>query len=284
MVPPQLMLTNKIPGSAQVHSIWRLFWIIVGSLALTACSPPGPRALVQGEHLIREGKYPEAVAKLERATQLLPTNAPAWNYLGLAYHGNNQPLLAIRAYRQAITLNNKLSAARFNLGCLYLDQNDLPPAIEQLTSYTYVQPNVPEGWVKLGTAQLRANRIDLAERNYKAALEIQSNNVEALNGLGLIQFHKRRYSDACHTFESALAHNPNYGPALLNAAIAAQYVPANRSTALHLYRQYLALQPRPDDFEKISAIANQLDGELNPVKTPSAVAAQTAGAKSNTLE
>ena len=113
------MLTNKIPGSAQINGMWRLLWVIVGSLTLIACSPPGPRALIKGERLVREGKYSEAVTQLERATQLLPTNAPAWNYLGLAYHGNNQPLLAIRAYRQAITLNNKLSAARFNLGCLY---------------------------------------------------------------------------------------------------------------------------------------------------------------------
>jgi len=283
MVPPELMLTNKIPGSAQINGMWRLFWIIVGSLTLTACGPPGPRALIKGERLVREGKYADAVTQLERATQLLPKKAQAWNYLGLAYHANSQPLLAIRAYRQALTLDNKLSAARFNLGCLYLDQNDLPSAIEQLTSYTYVQPNAPEGWVKLGTAQLRANRLDLAERNYKAALEIQANNVEAFNGLGLIQFQKRRYADAFHTFQTALAHNPNYGPALLNAAIAAQYVPANRSTALHLYRQYLALQPKPDDFDKISAIANQLDAELNPVKTPPAVAAQTSASKSNTL-
>src|SRR5437899_606035 len=250
---------------------------VVSPRSIIGCT----RSIMKGERLVREGKYPEAVTQLERATQLLPKKAQAWNYLGLAYHANSQPLLAIRAYRQALTLDNKLSAARFNLGCLYLDQNDLPAAIEQLTSYTYVQPNAPEGWVKLGTAQLRANRLDLAERNYKAALEIQANNVEAFNGLGLIQFQKRRYVDAFHTFQTALAHNPNYGPALLNAAIAAQYVPANRQTALHLYRQYLALQPRPDDYDKISAIANQLDAELNPVKTPPAVAASAS--KSNTL-
>ena len=277
------MLTNKIPGSAQVNGIRRLFWILVGSFILIGCGAPGPRALVKGERLVRQGSYAQAVAQLERATQLLPTNALAWNYLGLAYHGNNQPLLATRAYRQAITLNNKLSAARYNLGCVYLEQNDLPGAIEQLTSYTYVQPNSPDGWVKLGTAQLRANRADLAERNYKAALEIQSNDVEALNGLGLIQFQRRRYADAFHTFESALAHNPNYGPALLNAAVAAQYVPANRSTALHLYRQYLALQPRPDDYDKISAIANQLDAELNPVKAPPAVIAQNPAGRTNVM-
>ena len=124
------MLTNKIPGSAQVNGIWRLFWILLGSLMLIGCGAPGPRALVKGERLVRQGSYAQAVAQLERATQLLPTNALAWNYLGLAYHGNNQPLLATRAYRQAITLNNKLSAARYNLGCVYLEQNDLAPAIE----------------------------------------------------------------------------------------------------------------------------------------------------------
>src|SRR5882762_1826624 len=112
MVPPQLMRTNKIPG----RSIWPLCWIVLGTIALTACGPPGPRALLKGEHLIREGKYEQAVEKLQQATQLLPKNAQAWNHLGLAYHGNNQPLQAIRAYRQAITLDNKLAAARFNLG------------------------------------------------------------------------------------------------------------------------------------------------------------------------
>jgi len=36
-----------------------------------------------------------------------------------------------------------------HLGCVYLDQNELPLAIEQLTSYTYCT-DVAEGWMKLG--------------------------------------------------------------------------------------------------------------------------------------
>src|SRR5258706_10369196 len=105
MVPPQLMRTNKIPG----RTIWPLFWIVLGIVALTACGPPGPRALLKGERLIREGKYEQAIEKLQQATQLLPRNAQAWNHLGLAYHANHQPLLAIRAYRQALPLVNNLA-------------------------------------------------------------------------------------------------------------------------------------------------------------------------------
>src|SRR3954464_971173 len=179
MVPPELMLTNKISGAA----FSRVLWALVSMVVLTGCGPPGPRALLKGEKLIREGHYAEAIPKLEQATQQLPKNAQAWNHLGLAYHGNNQAMLAIRAYRQAIVLDNKLAAARYNLGCLYLDQNELPSAIEQLTSFTYVQPNAPDGWVKLGTAQLRSSRLDLAERHFRTALDLQANNLEALNGL-----------------------------------------------------------------------------------------------------
>src|SRR5947209_19858118 len=199
MVPPQLMLTNKISSAA----FWRLFWALVSTAALTACGPPGPRALLKGEHLIREGRYDQAIEKLQQATQLLPRNAQAWNHLGLAYHGNNQPLLAIRAYRQALVLDNKLAAARFNLGCVYLDQNELALAIEQLTSYTYLQPNVVEGWMKLGTAQLRAGHLDPAEKNFKAALDLQPDGFEPLNGLGLVQFQKRRYVEAMNSFNLA---------------------------------------------------------------------------------
>jgi tetratricopeptide (TPR) repeat protein len=309
MVPPELMLTNKKPGlmrrASRMHassggqfcagahgipaskpagsrfaSTRTFFSALLGILILTGCGPPGPRALVKGERLIREGKYEEATEKLLRATQLLPKNAQAWNHLGLAYHGNNQPLPAIRAYRQALQLDNKLAAARFNLGCLYLDQNDLSSAVEQLTSYTYVQPNDPDGWVKLATAHLRGNRPDLAERNFRSALDLQAGNVEALNGLGLIQFQRRRYAEAYGTFDQALAQNPNYAPALLNAAIAAQQTPANRQTALQLYRRYLAQTPRPDDFDKITAAANQLEADLNPSRiAASSSASQAAGPK-----
>jgi len=266
------MLTNKNSGAA----FWRLFWALVSMAALTACGPPGPRALLKGERLIREGRYDQAIEKLQQATQLLPRNAQAWNHLGLAYHGNNQPLLAVRAYRQALILDNKLAATRYNLGCLYLDQNDLPNAIEQLTSFTYVQPNAPDGWVKLGTAQLRASRPDLAERHFRTAIDLQTNNLEALNGLGLVLYQKRSYPDSLRTFQSALAINPKYSPSMLNAAIAAQAIPADRQLALQYYQQYLASKPPSDDVEKISAVANQLEAELNPTKAAAVLAARNA--------
>ncbi|MCK7501494.1 MAG: tetratricopeptide repeat protein [Comamonadaceae bacterium] len=42
--------------------------------------------------------------KLQRATQLLPENAQAWNHLGMAYQGTQQLDLAVQAYLQALKL------------------------------------------------------------------------------------------------------------------------------------------------------------------------------------
>ena len=269
------MLTNKISGQTKKGDVTQVFNLLyrrfaIGNLllcllatfCLTACGPPGPRALLKGERLIRDGKYDKAISKLQEATQLLPKSAQAWNYLGLAYHANGQPLLAVRAYKQALQLDSSLAVARFNLGCAFLEQNDLAPAIEQLTSFVYVQNTSSEAWLKLGTAHYRTNHFDSAEKSFRAALDLQPNNVEALNGMGLVQFQKRRYAEALNSFNLALLQNPRYGPALLNAAIVNQRTPSAKSTALDLYRRYLALNP--PDADKIRPVASQLDAELNP--------------------
>jgi tetratricopeptide (TPR) repeat protein len=75
-----------------------------------------------------------------KAARLLPKNALVWNYLGLAYHGQQLPEPAAKAYRTALAHDHKLSAIRYNLGCLYLEQNQLPAAIDEFRSYSLLQP------------------------------------------------------------------------------------------------------------------------------------------------
>src|SRR5690606_7200541 len=132
MLPPYGMLTTKN---------WRavgalLATALIAAAILTGCTPPGPRALLDGERLIHAGKYTEAIAQLTVATQILPSNAQAWNHLGLAYHKAGQAINAQKAYEQARRLDLNLTAVRYNLGCLLLEENNLQPAIAELTAYT----------------------------------------------------------------------------------------------------------------------------------------------------
>ncbi len=136
------MLTTKKRDAGSIV----LCLAAAGLLPLAGCTPAGPRALLKGERLMRAGNYAAAVAKLEEATQLLPNQPPAWNHLGLAYHGAGRPEEAIRAYQRALALDRNLAAARYNLGCVYLEATNLPAAIGELTTFTSLQPNTGLGW------------------------------------------------------------------------------------------------------------------------------------------
>ncbi|MDB6112262.1 MAG: Tetratricopeptide 2 repeat protein [Pedosphaera sp.] len=228
------------------------------------CTPPGPRALLEGKRLLDQGKYAPAVEKLKLASSLLTTNAQAWNYLGLAYHHAGQPTDAQDAYQKALKLNHDLIPVHYNLGCLLLEQNKLEAARDELTAFTLHQGNSLEGRLKLGTAQLRLRELGGAEKSFNEALRISPQNAEALNNLGIIQLQRNHPREAVADFNAALKQQPNYGPALLNLAVLLQSSQNSRALALQKYQEYLALNPRPANWEIVNATARQLDQELNP--------------------
>lgn len=236
----------------------------------TGCTPAGPQALLDGKRLLDEGKYSEAVGRLQLATSLLATNAQAWNYLGLAYHHNRQAAEGVEAYRHALRLNSDLIAAHYNLGCLLLEQNtpeSLAAARNELTAFTMRQPNALDGWHKLGAAQLRLADLTAAETSFKQALRLDPQDIESLNDLGLAQLERRRWREAVAYFNAALKLQPEYGPAILNLAVAEIYL-GNRPLALQKYREYLALSPKPANWDAVNTAAQQLDASLNPPPRP----------------
>lgn len=259
--------------------------ILLGSL-LVGCMPPGPKALLEGRRLLDQGKPEAAIPRLLQATELLPTNALAWGSLGVAYHQAGRSEQAFKAYQTALKLDDTMGTLRFNLGCLYLEMNNVGAAIDELRAFTLIQPNSPEGWLKLGTAQYRVRRLEDAEKSFASALSIQSNSAEALNGLGLIQVQRRRWPDAIKQFNAAQAADTNFAPALLNAAVVHQQYLNNRPRALDHYRRYLTLIP--DAPAEVRAAAAQLERELSPapaaVTAPGTLAAHTVSRTNSTVD
>ena len=249
----------------------RKFFVFAALAALawqTGCTPPGPRALMRGDELLRKNKPVLAVAELKRATELLPQEPRAWNLLGIAYHRSGQSALAAEAYRQALRRDrsNAVAVAHYNLGCLLLEQNAPALAADELRSYTLITNNLA-GLVKLGAAQLRLHQWNDAEHSYNAALRLDSKNTEALNGIGAVHA-QRNQRDAMQYFNAALQANSKYGPALLNSAIVAQQSPATKPMALQRYKEFLAAQPSSRNAEIVRSLTRQLEVELAPAPPP----------------
>jgi tetratricopeptide (TPR) repeat protein len=229
------------------------------------CTPPGPRALLKGARLTREGKYPQAVQELEKARRYLERDPRVWNWLGLAYQGAGDAPRAIEAYQKALALDrsNLVFVAHYNLGCLYLQQTNPAAAVNELRSYCLLSNSLP-AWLALGQAELRSRQLDAAERTFSTALRMRSGDPAACNGLGLLYAQRNRAREAAQFFQSALRSDPKYGPALLNLAVLYHQQPAQRAYAAQKYHDYLALQPRPENYDAVKAISEQLDRDLAP--------------------
>ena len=201
----------------------------------------------------------------------MATNALAWNYLGLACQHAGQADAAAEAYQKALKLNRDLVIIHYNLGCLWLEQNQsekLEPARNELTIYVLHQDGSLPGWLRLGTVQLRMRDLVAAEKSFRKALGLSPDQPEALNGLGLIELQRNHYHDAANDFIAALAHHPKYGPALLNLAVVSQTYLNNRQLALQKYQEYLALNPRPANWEAVSHRRPPVGAGTQPARAP----------------
>ena len=250
---------------------------------LAGCTPPGPRALLAGKRLLEEGRYQEAVERLQTATTLMVTNADAWNYLGVACQSANQPAAAVTAYQRALLLNHDLTEAHYNLGCLWLEQGRWDFAKSEFTVVTLTRPNYVDGWLKLGSAQLHAAKTDprsgdlaASERSFTEALRLSPHSADAYNGLGLAQMQRNHPREAAQYFNGALTLQTNYAPALLNLAVLDQTYYNNKPQALERYKAFLAIAPNDPSAQAVQNAIRILDQEISTSAhlptTPSALA------------
>ena len=237
----------------------RLLLFLVLATLMAGCAPAGPRALLKGKKLLDRGDYAGAVAQFQKASSILSTNAQAWNYLGVACQYAGRPTEAVTAYQRALALDRDLMEAHYNLGCLWLEQNKPDAAGNEFTAYTLRRSKAPEGWFKLGLAQLQAHDLAAAEKSFSTVLYLSPDNAEALNGLGLARLERGRPREAVQFFAAAAKAKPDFGPAVLNLATVAQQYLHDYTLALQNYRAYLALTPRPANWDAVNDIANSLE-------------------------
>jgi len=256
------------------------------AVAWSGCAPPGARALVKGEKLLQEGKYPEAVVKFEEATRAFPNHAKAWNHLGLGCQYAGDPKKAMQAYQKALTLDRNLTAASYNLGTLYLEQRNFPEAIARFTTFIQLEQKNPDGWFKLGMAQMqyatmvpsseKARQLEAAKRNLDWSQRLRP-APETLNAIGLVQVQRGRAREAVSIFMAALKEQPDYSPALLNLAVVYHQYLNEGQLALVNYRQFLKVAKNEPETVKVHWVVRELEAQFNPPgpRTEPAQATQT---------
>jgi Flp pilus assembly protein TadD len=180
-----------------------------------------------GRVLIDEGKTKEAIPVLQRAAQLDPKSAYAFNALGVAYRQEKENVKANICFTQAAQLAPSWPLPRFQLGAQYYNQKEFERAINEFKAAAALAPKDSITRLMLVRAYRERRDYAEAEREAQDLLQLNANYAPIYVELGLIYEANRVYDKAATAFESYLRLVPN-DP---DRAVVEQRIKQNRKLA-----------------------------------------------------
>lgn len=168
----------------------------------------------------------------EAAAEIAPTEAPI-------------PPEATQQFDSAVALMNSGNAAA---------------AEQAFRALSSSYPAYSGALLNLGILQVRAGKLDDAEKTLKGAIERNGSSAAAFNQLGIVYRRSGRFKEADEAYQRALQIDPNYALAHLNLGVLCDLYLQQPQRALEAYERYLALATTPD--AKVSGWVTELKTRL----------------------
>jgi tetratricopeptide (TPR) repeat protein len=156
------------------------------------------------------GNNQEAIACYDKAIEINPQYADAYNNKGLSlyYLGNNQE--AIACYDKAIEINPYFADAFYNKGMALSAISKFPEAITSFDKAIEINPYFADAFYNKGMALSAISKFPEAITSFEKTLEIDSDHVKSLNGKAWIlafQF-PNRLEESLEIVKHALGIDP----------------------------------------------------------------------------
>lgn len=193
--------------------------------------------------LIKGDQIGEAISVLSRALELSPSSRVIHYDLGTAYDVSGQYEKAIEQYNKVLEIDPSFVAAKSNiascinnLGAEQIRNRNWKDSIELCEQALQWDPdcwearkNLESATFGLGREKHQAGLLDDATTHYKAVLDMNPNNLDAYNNLGLVFYEKRMYKNALAQFQAALHINPDFYDAKVGLAAVKRRININRA-------------------------------------------------------
>ncbi|HEV2472108.1 MAG TPA: tetratricopeptide repeat protein [Chthonomonadales bacterium] len=174
-------------------------WLLFFGLASSLCAQPA--ALDQGVKLIREGRFDQALIKLEQAHRAEPRNATIENLLGITETKLGHIDEANKHYRSAIRMDAAQAAPHRNLGFNLLTAKDYTHAEPELREAARLDPGDGFAHYYLLLLALATDKDAEAINEASAAGKIVDNDPDTIAHLAQAEIRIGREDDALHRIE-----------------------------------------------------------------------------------
>jgi Flp pilus assembly protein TadD len=135
--------------------------------------------VVQGDRLVKQGRYEEALRHYERAIRMVRRPSYAWTSRGVALKYLGRLDDALRCHENAIRLDPENEVAWCNLGTVYFKKGELGKAIECYDKAIHLRPKYAIAWNNKGVVLSRMNQFAEADRCHAKATTLRPEYVAA---------------------------------------------------------------------------------------------------------
>lgn len=118
--------------------------------------------------------------------------------------------LAVRDYEAALAIQRDLPEVFLNLGCIALDNDELPRAIQHLNQAIAMDGSYARAFLNRGLAHFYRGHDSGAEKDLLRATEIDAQDPDALFALGRLYARQNRLGPATERIAQALERCPDY--------------------------------------------------------------------------
>jgi Flp pilus assembly protein TadD len=179
----------------------------------------GPALLERGRVLLVLGQAQQAVAALEHALRVRPSDPEVPSALAVALIATGHSDRALEHFKRSSELDPENSDRLANLGAAYLMQSRVSEAIETYQRALKLVPDDPRVLSDLGAAQLTLNRPDLALPHLLRAVELAPERATFHSNLGYAYQLLGKDELALQTLRKALELDAKLGSAWINLGV-----------------------------------------------------------------
>lgn len=177
---------------------------------------------ILADALQEEKRWDEAILNYKRSLEIEPSSPSTLNNLGAVYENLGFRDKAMDLYTEANKLSPESSDTLNNMGNIAMKKNNIDEAIHYFSLAASKKVN-PEYYYNLGTAYLKANKLDDALVWMKKARDLKEDLASVHANLGMIYCLKNYPEAAIAEFKRALEINPEQVEAHFNLGIIYHY-------------------------------------------------------------
>ncbi|MEB3343440.1 tetratricopeptide repeat protein [Okeania sp.] len=128
-----------------------------------------------GNRLMRNGKFEEAIAAYQFALKLNPYSPWSYYYLGNAFFKLSKFEQAIETYKSALKLNPNVAWFNYDLGLAFYEKGNVKKALIFFQKAVELSPEFASGYKHLGDCFLKKGKLSEAVKSYQTAFQLKPN-------------------------------------------------------------------------------------------------------------